>query len=109
MNHADPTNPTNTMSSNIRVLKICVFCKNEFIAKKTTSKTCSDRCASRFYKEKIKNGKVATQELKTEIQRRRKAFISIEELKVIQNKDNLTLKEATLLLNISPLTVRRWH
>ena len=97
------------MSSNLRVVKICVFCKNEFVARKTTSKTCSDRCASRFYKEKLRNGKVAAEELKTEIQRRPKAFINIQELTVIQNKDNLTLKEAALLLNVSPLTVRRWH
>ena len=96
------------MSSNIRVVKICDFCKNEFIARKTTSKTCSDRCASRFYKEKIRNGKVAAEELKTEIQRRPKAFISLDELTVIQNKENLTLKEAALLLNITPLTLRRW-
>ena len=33
---------------------------------------------------------------------------SEEEAKAIQSKDNLTLKEAALLLNISPLTLRRW-
>jgi hypothetical protein len=26
------------MSSNIKILKVCEYCKNEFIAKKTTSK-----------------------------------------------------------------------
>lgn len=96
------------MSSNIRILKICEYCKNEFISKKTTSKTCSDDCAKRFYKLKQRNSKIAQAELETEIKRRPFAFKTEEEIKAIQSKDNLTLKEAALLLNISPLTLRRW-
>jgi len=96
------------MSSNIKVLKICEYCKNEFVAKKTTSKTCSDDCAKRFYKLKQRNSKIAQAELETEIKRRPLAYIREDELKAIQSKDNLTLKEAALLLNISPLTLRRW-
>lgn len=34
--------------------------------------------------------------------------MSEEEVKAIQSKENLTLKEAAFLLNISPLTLRRW-
>jgi hypothetical protein len=30
------------MSSSRRILKTCAFCKLEFIAKKTTTKACSD-------------------------------------------------------------------
>lgn len=36
------------------------------------------------------------------------AFITEEEVKVIQAKEWLTLVEAALLLNVSPLTLRRW-
>jgi DNA-binding transcriptional regulator YiaG len=35
-------------------------------------------------------------------------FITEEEIKVIQAKENLTLIEAAILLNITPLTLRRW-
>ncbi len=96
------------MSSNIRVIKICEYCNNEFIAKKTTSKCCSDDCAKRFYKLKIKKGKIAHAELKTEIRRRPHLFYTEDEIKAINAKQNLTLKEAAFILNVSPLTLRRW-
>ena len=96
------------MSSNIRILKVCEYCKQEFIAKKTTTKTCSDTCAKRFYKLNQKKDKIAQAELKEEMKRKPKAFVTEEEIKAIQAKENLTLKEAALLLNVSPLTLRRW-
>jgi excisionase family DNA binding protein len=96
------------MSSNIKVLKICEYCKREFVARKTTSKTCSDDCAKRLYKLKRRNSKIDRVELETESKRRPSAFITEEEIKIIQAKKNLTLKEAAILLNISPLTLRRW-
>jgi len=96
------------MSSNIKIVKICEYCQHEFIAKTTTTKCCSDNCSKRFYKLKIKNDKIAKADLKTEIRRRPKNFITEEEIKVIQAKQYLTLNEKTILLNISPLTLRRW-
>ena len=92
----------------MKIVKICEYCKNEFIAKTTTTKCCSDNCSKRFYKLKIKNDKIAQAELKTEIKRKPKAFITEEEIKAIQAKENLTLIEAAILLNITPLTLRRW-
>jgi hypothetical protein len=38
------------MSSSRRILKTSAFCKLEFIAKKTTTKACSDFCAKPLYK-----------------------------------------------------------
>ena len=96
------------MGSNMRILKICEYCKNDFIAKKTTSKTCSDDCAKRLYKLNQKNSKIAQAEMKTEIKRSPKAFIAEDQIKAIQAKEYLTLKEAAIFLNISPLTLRRW-
>jgi len=72
------------MSSNIKIVKICEFCNNEFIAKTTTTKCCSDNCSKRFYKLKIKNDKIGKAELKTEIKRKPKAFITEEEINVIK-------------------------
>jgi hypothetical protein len=34
--------------------------------------------------------------------------VTEEEMRVIQVKEYLTLREAAFLLNISPLTLRRW-
>jgi excisionase family DNA binding protein len=96
------------MSSNIKIIKICEYCKKEFVARKTTSKTCSDACAKRFYKLKQRNSKIAQVELETDIKRKPFAYIKKDDLETIQSKENLTLKEAAILLNISPLTLRRW-
>jgi len=92
----------------MRILKICEYCKNDFIARKTTSKTCSDACAKRLYKLNERNSKIAKAEMKTEIRRSPAAFITEDQIKAIQAKENLTLSEAAFLLNISPLTLRRW-
>jgi excisionase family DNA binding protein len=46
--------------------------------------------------------------MKTEIKRSPNAFITEDQIKATQAKENLTLKEAAFVLNISPLTLRRW-
>ena len=42
----------NNMSSNIEIRRICAWCKQEFIAHKTTTTCCSHRCANLLYKQK---------------------------------------------------------
>jgi excisionase family DNA binding protein len=96
------------MSSNLRIVKICSFCKQEFIARKTTTETCSDSCAKRFYKVKIREKAISRAKLQTVVKRKPETFITEEQVKVIQAKEWLTLVEAALLLNVSPLTLRRW-
>lgn len=96
------------MSSNIGIVKTCEFCNNEFIAKKTTTQCCSDPCAKRFYKLKKRNDKIAQAQLKIEIKRKPKLFYTEDEIKAINAKQNLTLNEAAFVLNVSPLTLRRW-
>jgi excisionase family DNA binding protein len=46
--------------------------------------------------------------LKTEINRSPKTFIAEGQIKAIQAKEYLTLKEGAIFLNISALTLRRW-
>jgi hypothetical protein len=70
------------MSSNIRIVKTCEFCKNEFIAKTTVTKCCSDSCAKRFYKLQIRDNKISQVELKTEIKRKPQAYITSNKLKL---------------------------
>lgn len=96
------------MSSNISVLKTCEYCKQEFIAKTTVTKTCSHKCGQRLYKLNVKNSKIAHAERKEEIKRKPKLLIPEEEISVIQAKEYLTLKETAMLLNRTPLTRRRW-
>ena len=101
-------NPTNTMSSNMQILKVCEYCKKDFIAKKTTSACCSDNCAKMFYKKRKRDEKIKIAEVET----KSKKILSIakveDEFKIINAKQFLTLTEAALLLNVSPLTLRRW-
>ena len=96
------------MSSNLRIIKICEYCKQEFIARKTSSQTCSDACAKRLYKLRQREKAIQRVEVETDVRRKPDAFITEEHVKVIQAKEWLTLMEAALLLNVSPLTLRRW-
>jgi hypothetical protein len=96
------------MSSNMRIVKVCALCKQEFIARKTTTETCFDPCAKRLYKLRQREKAISRAKLETEARRKPEAFITEEQIKVIQAKEWLTLVEASLLLNVTPLTLRRW-
>jgi len=65
------------MSSNIRIVKICEYCKKEFIAKTTVTQCCSDDCAKRFYKLKKRDRKISQAELNMEIKKKPDAYITI--------------------------------
>lgn len=52
--------------------------------------------------------RLAQAEMKTEINKSPKAFMAEDQIKAIQAKEHLTLKEGAIFLNISPLTLRRW-
>src|SRR5215217_3318828 len=96
------------MSSNMKILKTCEYCKQEFVARKTTTKTCSHKCGQRLYKLNVKNSKIEQAELREVIKRKPKTLLTEEEIRVIQVKEYLTLKDAALLMNITSLTLRRW-
>jgi excisionase family DNA binding protein len=96
------------MTSNLRIVKICAYCNQEFIAKKTTTETCCDPCAKRFYKVKQREKAIQRVEVQTMVKREAPSFSTEDEVRVIQAKEWLTLNEAALLLNVSPLTLRRW-
>jgi hypothetical protein len=46
--------------------------------------------------------------METMIKREANSFIREDEVRAIQAKEWLTLKKADFLLNVSPLTLRRW-
>jgi len=88
------------MSSNIQVQKVCEFCRKEFTARKTTTRTCSDYCAKRLYKQKRMNTKIESINENTQLIKTK----PIEELKM---KEFLTVKDAAQLLNCSIRTTYR--
>lgn len=82
------------MSSNIRVNKICAYCGNEFEARKTTSKTCSDHCAKMHYKERQRTAKIEAAKAETNRMKEK----PVQELK---EKEFLTVTQVSKLLNCS--------
>src|SRR5580658_1722813 len=85
---------TPTMSSNLRIIKVCAFCKHEFIAKKTSTETCSDPCAKGYYKVKQREKAISRAVAETMVKREPQAYVTEEQVKAIQAKEWLTLKEA---------------
>jgi excisionase family DNA binding protein len=98
------------MSTNIRVKRKCEYCKKEFTAKTLRTRYCSHQCNSRAYKkikseEKIKQAK--------RVYRIKPPVPPINrnlpwDYTQIQSKQLLTINEASALLSITQVTIRRW-
>jgi excisionase family DNA binding protein len=88
------------MSSNIIVVRICEFCKNEFEARTTTTKYCSHKCNSRGYKQNVK-------ELKIKISDRETITKSVLPYEILNSKPYLSISESCKLLGISRSTIYR--
>jgi excisionase family DNA binding protein len=95
------------MSSNIRMTKTCQYCKKEFEAQTIRTRYCSHKCNSRHYKQLKRNKKIHTAVVKETLQPTGKLITNIDYTS-IQTKENLTINEACLLLNITHVTLRRW-
>ncbi|GAB3533171.1 hypothetical protein GCM10027443_18220 [Pontibacter brevis] len=88
------------MSSNIRITRKCQYCGKQFVAKTTVTKNCSDYCAKRAYKRRLKEQKITTSELETGA-----TFQVIENN--LHEKAYLSIKEASVLFGVSEKTIRR--
>jgi DNA binding domain, excisionase family len=84
------------MSSKIRVQKICVHCKQVFTAKTTVTKFCSDDCAKRNYKLRMKGLKV-----EASVEESRK---DMDELLAVKEARQSTIGEK-VLINVKELSV----
>lgn len=88
----------------MEVNRVCEICKNVFVAQKTTTRFCSDKCRG-------KNGKLRERNAKIEISNAATALSQKKEQKDvfddIKEKQFLTVKDASILLNMSPKTVYR--
>lgn len=88
------------MSTNIRVTRICEYCKNEFVAKTTRTRYCSHTCNSRAYKAGKRVEKVEA----VRVGPIRPKVVSTKELK---SKDYLSITEACALTGVSRWTLWR--
>jgi len=88
------------MSSNIKVQRICQFCGQEFTAKTTVTRYCSDNCAKRAYKKRKQSEKIESSNKET-IQ------IKVKPIIELQAKEYLNVKETAMLLGCSVRMVYR--
>ena len=82
------------MSSNIQVQRICQYCGNEFTARTTVTRYCSNVCNKRAYKEKLKAAKVENSNKETQ-------RIKNQPIENLKAKEFLTVREVASLLNCS--------
>lgn len=88
------------MSSNIRLQRICEHCGDNFTAKTTVTRFCSDRCAKRAYKARKRKEKI--KESKTETKKKQ-----LEPIEILKAKEYLSIKEVSKLIGVSRRSVYR--
>src|SRR5688572_26081110 len=88
------------MSSNIQVQRICQHCSKEFTARTTVTKYCSDDCAKKAYKVRLKAFKIEASNIET----RQIKMLPLEQIK---QKEFLTVRDVAILLTCSIRTAYR--
>ncbi len=78
------------MSSNIEITRVCEHCKEDFVAKTTTTRFCSHKCNNAAYKQRLKEIKMKQSNVETALikvtpvlETMMKAFYTIEDLSQI--------------------------
>ena len=87
------------MSSNIDIKRICAWCKQEFIAHKTTTTCCSHRCANLLYKQRKREAAVKANNQVVE------KIIEEKPIEKIKQKPFLTITEAAVYLGVTRPTL----
>lgn len=90
------------MSSNIEIQKICFCCGSLFIARKTTTKYCSLKCASKSYKANKRKEYIGVQAVKA------KNDLFELRLNIIRMKEFLTISETAFLVGVTRKTVYKY-
>jgi len=93
------------MSSNLYIPKKCKHCGNAFIARTTVTKFCGDNCAKKAYKARKRNEKIQST-LTVDMQKNNEAP-SITNYDTVNNKDFLSVTEASQLIGVSRWTIQR--
>ena len=89
----------NNMSSNIEIRRICAWCKQEFIAHKTTTTCCSHRCANLLYKQKKREASIRANNQVVE------KVIKEKPIEKIRDKPILTITEAATYIGVTRATL----
>ena len=87
------------MSSNIEIRRICAWCKQEFIAHKTTTTCCSHRCANLLYKQKKREASIKANNQIVE------KVIKEKPIAKIRDKPILTITEAATYIGVTRPTL----
>ena len=87
------------MSSNIEIRRICAWCKQEFIAHKTTTTCCSHRCANLLYKQKKREASIRANNQVVE------KVIKEKPIEKIRDKPILTITEAATYIGVTRPTL----
>ncbi len=102
------------MSSNIQIQRICLHCGNEFIAKTTVTKFCSQKCASKNYKKRQREQKLESSnkeklEIKTipVLELKEKSFLSIKEVCTLTGISRTTLWRMEVNQHLNPTNFNR--
>ncbi len=94
------------MSSNIRIKKVCQHCNKLFTAKTTVTKYCSDTCAKKAYKIRMKEIKVVVSNNQTKNEMLQTISTSRNEDKRVI-KELVSIKELTVIVGLSESTLFR--
>ncbi len=90
------------MTSTIKIEKVCELCGCCFIAKKTVTKYCSTRCASKAYKIRMRDQKIEGVNTVTNTKKKAIAISSNEDL---DSKAFLSIAEVWILIGVARQTV----
>ena len=97
------------MSSNIRIERVCQFCKQTFVAKTFSTKYCSHNCNSKDYKKKLKEERISKINTEVRIEKAlRNSSKGLTNIELLNQKPYLSTAEVCILLSISDSTVRKY-
>lgn len=88
------------MSTNIKITRICEFCKNEFVAQTTVTRFCSPKCSKALNRALAKGIKIQKSNDETN-------KIKYGDIEAVKAKDFLSINQTSQLFGISRRTIYR--
>jgi len=89
------------MSSNIVILKSCIFCGKIFIAKTTATSYCGQKCNSNHYKLKAKEKKIQNSLIEQQQTLQSLQSLHSTNSQMVKSKIFLSINDAACLIGVS--------